>query len=109
VARSSLRFIDYFQVIADKLVALAARYRIPAYTNGANFVVAGVDELQREPRRSRTDRRRIRRPHPERRVPGRFAGRAIIALRAGYQPEDRESLGLIVPQSLFARAVEVIE
>jgi hypothetical protein len=26
----------YFQVIADKLIALAARYRIPPFTNGAN-------------------------------------------------------------------------
>jgi putative ABC transport system substrate-binding protein len=26
----------YFQVIADKLIALAARYRIPPVTNGAN-------------------------------------------------------------------------
>jgi hypothetical protein len=40
---------QYFQVIADKLVALAARYRIPAILRMASIRrCRRIDELQRE-------------------------------------------------------------
>ena len=39
---------NYFQIIADKLIALAARYRIPASYEWREFVARWrLDELQR--------------------------------------------------------------
>jgi putative ABC transport system substrate-binding protein len=82
----------FFQVNADKLIALAARYRIPASYEWREFCRRRrLDELQREPPRSHGARRRLRRTHPEGGRPSRFAGHPINTLRAGHQSRDRQS------------------
>src|SRR6266404_2850412 len=49
-----------------------------------------ADELQREPPRIQSARRRSRRTHPAGGRPRRFASHAINTLRAGHQPGDRQ-------------------
>jgi len=80
---------EYFQVIADKLIALAARYRIPAIYEWREFVTAG-GLMSYNVRRGEGSR-----------LAGDYAGRilqgppppichAINTLRAGHQPGDRK-------------------
>jgi ABC-type uncharacterized transport system substrate-binding protein len=100
----------YFQVIADKLVALAARYRIPAVYEWPEFVAAGGLMSYS------TDRREIGQRM------GDYAGRILKGASPADLPvvqstrfqlvinlKTAKTLGLAVPHSLLQRADEVIE
>ena len=100
----------YFQVIADKLVTLAARYRIPAVYEWPEFVAAGGLMSYS------TNRREI----------GQRIGEYVGRILKGASPADlpvvqssrfelvvnlktAKGLSLMVPHSLLQRADEVIE
>jgi putative tryptophan/tyrosine transport system substrate-binding protein len=100
----------YFQVIADKLVALAARYRIPAVYEWPEFVAAGGLMSYS------TDRREI-----GQRL-GDYVGRSLKGASPADLPvmqssrfqltinlKTAKALGLTVPHVLLQRADEVIE
>src|SRR4051812_35900624 len=100
----------YFQTITDQLIALAARYRIPAIYEWREFVTAG-GLISYNARRTGSAA-----------IAGDYVGRILKGASAAELPVQQatefelvinlktaKALGLTVPQSLPPRADEVIE
>jgi putative ABC transport system substrate-binding protein len=100
----------YFQVIADKLVALTARYHIPAIYEWREFVAAG-GLMSYNVRRGEGSR-----------IVGDYAGRILQGAAPADLPvvqstrfelvinlETAKALGLTIPHTVLLRADEVIE
>ena len=84
---------QYFQVVTNRLVTLAARYRIPALYEWREFVAAGglVSYSTDRTEFARLGRN-IRWAHSQGREGGGLAGHAVDAFRVSHQPQDRQGL-----------------
>jgi ABC transporter substrate binding protein len=82
---------QYFQVVTNRVVTLAARYRIPALYEWREFVAAGglVSYSTDRTEFARLGRN-IRWAHSQGREGGGLAGHAVDAFRVSHQPQDRQ-------------------
>ena len=79
----------FYQVVADRLIALAARHRIPALYEWREFVVAGgLMSYNANRAESRAASRRLCRADSQRRQTERSAGGAIFKLRVRAQSQN---------------------
>ena len=100
----------FFQVVSEQLIALAARYRIPALYEWREFVTAGgLMSYSTDRNEIGAVSRKLCGAHFEGGEASRLASRTIVTFRARHQPQDRDMLGLEIPPTLLARADEVIE
>ena len=95
----------------DRIIALAARYRLPAlYSTPSATPSGGLMAYAVDTRDHDAARGGLCRPHPQGRKAGRPAGAAAGQVRAVDQSQDREGArARPSPPNLLARADEVIE
>ena len=82
----------FFTARREQLVALASRYAVPVIERWREFTVSG-GLISYGPSLTDTNRQlgHLRRKNPQRRQAGRSAGPAADNIRAGRQPQDRQS------------------
>ena len=100
----------FFNNQVEQLAALALRNKVPAIYSLREFAAAGgLMSLRRQSRGSISSGRRLCRPHSQGREARRPSGPAANEIRAGHQPQDRQSPRPLRVAAAARRADEVIE